>query len=55
MHRDSDYRSHRISSNHRKTAGGKGDADRSDPVKYREGYDKIEWVDLDEGKGATNN
>ena len=45
MKRDSEYRSHRISSNRRKTEGGKGDLDRSDPELYRDGYDRVDWSD----------
>jgi hypothetical protein len=41
MAKPKDYRSHRMPSNYRKTAGGKGDRDRSDPSKYREGYDRV--------------
>lgn len=63
-----DYRSHRMESNRRKTAGGKGDRDRSDPTKFREGLDRVfpdkkswlddrdmSWLDEKENEDGSNN
>lgn len=41
MTKPKDYRSHRMPSNYRKTAGGKGDRDRSDHGKVQENLSKI--------------
>lgn len=59
------YRAHRINSNKRRTEGGKGDLNRSDPTKLGEGMDRVfpdrkEWYEdrdmswLEEEEGDTN-
>ena len=67
MKRDSDYRSHRLSYLKRQTPGGKGDMDRSDPQKFREGYDRVfgeredplesrdmSWLNEEDSDGPTH-